>query len=171
MKTKNLYITLFLMLACFFIYTNEIQAQSSKKLMSTGSSNYKHQLGFNGCSMMGAGVTYRYTKKDQGIQFTLLPIYRAGDYFILSSVALHQKIHRTGKIEFGIFTSFGAAFVNESNLFNISPGIQTTLKLGESIDLEIRNGLSLNLAREDGIFEGLISQGFGLGLMYNFTID
>lgn len=169
MKSKNIYISIILTFTCLFIYSSKSYAQSSKTLMNIGKSDYKHQFGFNGCSMMGAGVTYRYTQDNSGIQFTLLPIYTNGDYFIMVSGSYLHKIHRTGPIEFGWFGSLGAAFVNESNILNLSTGIQTTLKLGQNLDLDIRNGFSINTGVIEEDTGGLFSQGFGLGLMYNFT--
>ena len=47
--------------------------------------------------------------------------------------------------------------------------IKSTFKIGRNLDLDLRNGLALYYGSADGDGGGVITQAFGIGIMYNFT--
>lgn len=172
-KQINNYAGKWLLLLCLILVSSSVMfAQSSKKRKkkkTKETTEYTHQFGFNGGTMMGAGPSYRYNSGDNGVQLTLLPIYAADEAFIMGSVGFLRKIHRTSFVEFSAIGAVGGAYVSEGSLFAVSAGVQTTFKLGRNLDLDLRNGLGLYYVDSFDEGGGLIGQAFGLGLMYNFT--
>jgi len=174
MKNKiNNYAGKWLLLLCLILVSSSVMfAQSSKKRKkkkTKETTEYTHQFGFNGGTMMGAGPSYRYNTGDNGVQLTLLPIYAADEAFIMGSIGFLHKVHRTSVVEFSTIGALGGAYVSDGSLFAVSAGVQTTFKLGRNLDLDLRNGLGLYYVDSFDEGGGLIGQAFGLGLMYNFT--